>query len=185
MFNAGDVSEFLNDRSQYLRGDNTMTIKEMAAKLGTSVPTLYRKVKDAGIDIKGLRDAEGRLTPAGITTIASLFDGSQGPLSASQGVLGGPSQTVSDNTSRYVSDDTAMMVEVEVLRAKLEGMETTVEMLRAELDRLRAEAEGLKAERDRLLTMLETEQRQRVQLLTDGNARRGGLFAWLRRGRGE
>ena len=152
-----------------------MTIKEMASELGTSVPTLYRKLKDAGIDIKGLRDAEGRLTPAGASTIASLFDGPQASLRTSQDGLNTVSQTVS-------SDNTALRIEVEVLRAKLEGMETTVEMLRAELDRQRADADQLRGERDRLLTLLEAEQKQRQVFLLDGDRR--GVPWWRRLFRG-
>ena len=159
-----------------------MTMREMASTLRTSVPTIYRKLKDAGIDIKGLRDANtGDLTPSGASTIAGLFDGPQ----ASHGILNAVSQAVSGDPLQDVSgDNMALRIELEVLRTKLEGMETTLEMLRAELDRQRTEAEGLRAERDRLLTMLEAEQQQRQVLLLDGDRRGGSWIRRLFRGRG-
>lgn len=159
-----------------------MTMREMASTLRTSVPTIYRKLKDAGIDVKDLRDANtGDLTPSGAATIAGLFDGSQ----ASQDVLNAVSQTVSGDSLQDVSgDNVALRIEVEVLRTKLESMETTLEMLRAELDRQRTEAEGMRAERDRLLTMLEAEQQQRQVLMLDGDRRGGSWLRRLFRGRG-
>jgi len=151
-----------------------MTVREVAAELGVSVPTLYRRLKAEGIDIKGLRDGDtGALTTEGASIIAALFSGS-GDDKAVRDIIGGASQSVAHDTA---CNDTALAVEAAVLRVKLEAAE-------AEAGRLRAEVDGLKAERDRLLTLLEGEQRQRVQLLEDGNQRRRGLFGWFRRGRG-
>jgi len=151
-----------------------MTVREVAAELGVSVPTLYRRLKAEGIDIKGLRDGDtGSLTAEGASIIAALFSGS-GDDKAVRDIIGGASQGVAHDTA---CDDTALQVEAAVLRVKLEAAE-------GEAGRLRAEVDSLKAERDRLLTLLEGEQRQRVQLLEDGNQRRRGWFGWFRRGRG-
>jgi len=150
-----------------------MTVREVAAELGVSVPTLYRRLKAEGIDIKGLRDGDtGALTAEGASIIAALFSGS-GDDKAVRDIIGGASQTVAHDTA---CNDTALQVEAAVLRVRLEAAE-------AEAGRLRAEVDSLKAERDRLLTLLEGEQRQRVQLLEDGKRRRQGWFSWFRRGR--
>lgn len=149
-----------------------MTVREVATELGVSVPTLYRRLKAEGIDIKGLRDGDtGALTAEGASIIAALFSGS-GDDKAVRDIIGGASQSVAHDTA---CDDTALQVEAAVLRVRLEAAE-------AEAGRLRAEVDSLRAERDRLLTLLEGEQRQRVQLLEDGKRRRG-WFSWFRRGR--
>lgn len=151
-----------------------MTVREVAAELGVSVPTLYRRLKAEGIDVKGLRDGDtGALTAEGASIIAALFSGS-GDDKAVRDIIGGASQSVAHDTA---CDDTALQVEAAVLRVRLEAAE-------AEAVRLRAEVDSLRAERDRLLTLLEGEQRQRVQLLEDSNRGRRGLFGWFRRGRG-
>lgn len=151
-----------------------MTMRAIADELGISIPTLYRRLKAEGVNVADLRDEKtGKVTPAGAAVIADIFRGSTDN-KAIQEIINGDSQSVASNTAGQDADAT---VRAAVCAAKLEAAEATITRLEDELTRLRDE-------RDKLLTMLETEQRQRVQLLTDGNARRGGLFAWLRRGRG-
>ena len=79
---------------------------------------------------------------------------------------------VERNTTGDIKPDVTRSAEVEaaVLRAKIEGMETTINLLRDQLDQL-------KAERDRLLAMLEAEQQQRQVYLLD----RGRGSGWFRR----
>lgn len=150
-----------------------MTMRVIADKLGVSIPTLYRRLKAAGVNVADLRDDKtGKVTPAGAAMIADVFRGGEDN-TAIQGIIDGASQPVSDDTSQQHAGVT---VAEAVLRVKLEGAEATITRLETELNQLRDE-------RDRLLTMLEAEQRQRVQLLEDGRQRRG-LFAWLRRGKG-
>lgn len=159
----------------YMRyGGDTMTVREIAAELGVSVPTLYRKLKAAGIDIRGLRDDKtNKVTPAGAAAIADLF-GSPEDDKAVQGIIEGASQS---DTGETAQDVTALLVRLAAAEARLEGATETVQRLDTEVRRLQAEV-------DRLTALLEAEARTRQALLTDGNQgqrRRGGLFGFLRR----
>lgn len=150
-----------------------MTMRAIAAELGVSMPTLYRKLKAEGVDLASLRDSNGGITAAGASLIASLFDSSASDTAvqaALHGRVNDASQAISLDT---LQGDTALQVETATLRVKLEAMEDKLNAVTAECDRLRAE-------RDRLLSMLEAEQRQRQLLLTDGRQRRG-LFGWFRK----
>ena len=132
-----------------------MTIREIAERLDVSVPTLYRRLKAEGIDVKALRDDKtGKVTPAGASVIASLFSVSEDD-AAIQEVIDGASQPVSPDTS---CNDTELRVRAAVAEARLEAAER-------ELERLRSEVDSLRAERDRLLSLLEGEQQQRQRLL--------------------
>lgn len=160
-----------------------MTMRAIAGELGVPIPTLYRRLKAAGVNIADLRDeTTGKVTPAGAAVIADLFRGSADD-TAIQEVLNGDSHSVASDTKRRDGGETAAEA---VLKVKLEAAESTI-------SRLEDELRGLRSERDRLLTMLEAEQAQRVHLLESGRRRddqrgdqRGGLFGWFRRrGRGE
>lgn len=161
----------------YMRyGGDTMTVREIAAELGVSVPTLYRKLKAAGIDIRGLRDDKtNKVTPAGAAAIADLF-GSPEDDTAVQDIITAASQS---DTGEAVQDVTALLVRLATAEARLEASAETVQRLDTEVRRLQAEV-------DRLTALLEGEQRQRQALLVDGNQgkRPRGLFGWLRKGPG-
>ena len=149
-----------------------MTMRSIAGDLGISIPTLYRRLKAAGVNVAELRDDKtGKVTPAGAAVIADLFRGGEDD-TAIQEILNGGSQSVARDTLTRDADAT---VEIAVLRERVRGLEDKLTALDSECDRLRAE-------RDRLLTLVEGEQAQRVRLLEGGQRR--GLFGWLRR-RGE
>lgn len=154
-------------------GGDTMTVREIAAELNVSVPTLYRRLKAAGIDVKGLRDEKtGKVTPAGAAAIADLF-GSPEDDTAVQDIIAGASQS---DTGEAVQDVTALLVRLATAEAKAEAAADTVTRLDNEVRRLQGEV-------DRLTALLEAEARTRQALLTDGNQgqRRRGLFGFLRR----
>lgn len=154
-----------------------MTIREIAERLGVSVPTLYRRLKAEGVDIKGLRDSKtGKVTAEGAAIIADLF-GSPEDDTAVQDIINGASQS---GTSEAAQDVTWLRVRIAASETRLEAAAETVQRLDTEVIRLQAEV-------DRLIGLLEAEARTRQQaLLTDGGQRqrRGGLFGWLRRSPG-
>ena len=154
-------------------GGDTMTVREIAAELNVSVPTLYRKLKAAGIDIKGLRDSKtGKVTAEGAAIIADMF-GSPEDDTAVQDIITAASQS---DTGEAVQDVTALLVRLAAAEARLEASAETVQRLDTEVRRLQAEV-------DRLTGLLEAEARTRQALLTDGSQgqRRRGLFGFLRR----
>ena len=152
-----------------------MTIREIAERLGVSVPTLYRRLKAEGIDIKGLRDSKtGKVTAEGAAIIAAFF-GSPEDDKAVQGIINGASQSVTADTLQEV---TALRISLAAAEARLEAAAETVQRLDTEVRRLQAEV-------DRLTGLLEAEARTRQALLTDGSQRqRRGLFGWFRRAPG-
>ena len=54
-----------------------MNVTQLAKHLGISKPTLYKRIKDAGLQLDDLRNTQtGELTQHGVETISALFDGS-------------------------------------------------------------------------------------------------------------
>lgn len=152
-----------------------MTMREIAGRLGVSIPTLYRRLKAEGVNVADLRDEKtGKVTPAGAAIIADMFRGAEDNTTIHE-VLNGDSQSVSSET---VQRDTSETVTEAVLRVKLEAAEDKLAMVMEERDRLRERV-------DTLTAMLQAEQAQRTRLLEDGHHQRRGLFAWFRRGSGE
>ena len=149
-----------------------MTMRSIAGDLGISIPTLYRRLKAAGVNVAELRDDKtGKVTPAGAAVIADLFRGGEDD-TAIQEILNGDSQSVARDTLTQDADAT---VEIAVMRERVRGLEDKLETVTNERDRLREQV-------DTLTAMLQTEQAQRVRLLEGG---RRGLFGWLRRRGGE
>lgn len=142
-----------------------VTIKEVASELGCTPMTVYRRLQRAGVNVGDLRDAAGNLTSEGVAVIGNLF-ATTGATNTTEGAT--PAQQAPQPAA----------AEVEVLRVKLESTQAMLEAVTGERDRLRTQV-------DILTRMLEAEQRQRILLLDDGHHhRRGGLFGWLRKGRG-
>ena len=162
----------LQVRRYMMVGGDTMTMRAIAAQLGVTIPTLYRRLKAAGIDVKSLRDDKtGKVTAEGALIIADML-GSPEDDTAVQDIITAASQS---DTGEAVQDVTALLVRLATAEAKLEGATETVQRLDTEVRRLQAEV-------DRLTALLEGEQRQRQALLTDGNqGQRRGLFGFLRR----
>ena len=150
-----------------------MTLAAMARQLDTTTMTIYRRLKRKGVDIASLRDDTSReLTPAGMSIIASLFDGQSAtaPEPAAEQVITGDSE-----------QGATLYTQVCVLQARLDGAEALIEQLTNERDDLRRQLTAA-------LAALATEQADRQQerlLLTDGQQRRRGLFGWIRRDKGE
>lgn len=149
-----------------------MTMRAIAAELGISMPTLYRKLKAEGVDLASLRDNNGGITAAGASLIASLFDSSVSDTAVQAALHGRVNDVRQDVSLDTLPSKTALQVEAAILRERLTAAEDRLQAVTAECDRLRGE-------RDRLLSMLEAEQRQRQLLLTDGRQRRGGLLFGL------
>lgn len=150
-----------------------MTMRAIAERLGVSVPTLYRRLKQEGIDIQGLRDDKtGTITPSGAAVIADLF-ASPDDNAAVQGIIDSASQPIAGEA---VQDVTEMRLRLAVAEARLEAAAETVQRLDSEVRRLQSEV-------DRLTAVIEAEARARAAgLLTDGGQRRRGLFfGFLRR----
>ena len=148
----------------------TVTIRGIAEGLGVSVPTLYRRLKAEGIDIKGLRDSKtGKVTAEGAAIIADMFGSPEDDLTV-QGIINGASQSVTVDALQEV---TALRISLATAEARLEAATETVTRLDNEVKRLQAEV-------DKLTGLLEAEARTRQALLTDGSQRRRGLFGWLR-----
>lgn len=163
-----------------------MKLTELARQLDTTPVTVYRRLKRAGIRIETLRDDNtGDLTPAGVQTIAALYD-APGPVAADQDGVSGhitdAYQSVSPDTCQGGSPVSGPdAVPAAVLAARLEGAQALIEQLQGERDDLRRQLAAA-------LAALQREQDDRQQerrLLTDG---RGGddprprwRWPWARR----
>lgn len=170
-----------------------MTLAELAKGLHVSTMTIYRRLKQRGLNIDDLRDSSGGITAEGATVIAAMFDAPRAPQGATEGTTGAQHDTqqgatcdTTRATGATVGDlDAATAARVEVLQAKLDAAADTITRLEGERDRLAAQLAAMTA-------ALEREQSDRAQerlLLTSAPATstsaderpRRGLLWWLRR----
>ena len=162
-----------------------MTLTELARQLDTSPVTIYRRLKRSGIRVETLRDENtGDLTPAGIQTIAALYDTPGRADTPSAGAAGHdvPAyQDVSPDTDQGVTPVTGPdALPAAVLAARLEGAEALITQLTGERDALRAQL-------DAALAALQREQddrRSERRLLTGGaddDPRPRRRWPWSRR----
>lgn len=154
-----------------------MTMRAIADDLGISIPTLYRRLKAAGVNVAELRDDKtGKVTPAGAAVIADLFRDATDN-TAVQEIINGDSQSVARDTLTQDAD----AMSAAVLAAKLEGANALIEQLTNERDALRAQLDALTA----ALAAEQADRQQERLLLTGGDDltqnHRRGLFSWLRR----
>lgn len=162
-----------------------MTLTELARQLDTSTVTIYRKLKRRGIRVETLRDENtGDLTPAGIQTIAALYDTPGRAVTPDDGDTGHNAQALQDvtgdterNATPATGDDP---LPAAVLAARLEGAEALITQLTCERDALRAQL-------DAALAALQREQddrRSERRLLTGGaddDPRPRRRWPWSRR----
>lgn len=165
-----------------------MTLREIAAELGVSPMTVYRRLRDNAIQIETLRDGKNGITAEGASIIANLFRSATDDATRramSEVLERSPAEgaeTVTNTGGEVAGGADRETLERAEHRAEL--AEVRYGFLLERVQGLEMEIERLRGERDRLLAMLEAEQRQR--LLTDGQDggdghRRRGLFGWFRR----
>lgn len=162
-----------------------MTLTELARQLDTTTVTIYRKLKRRGIRVETLRDENtGDLTPAGVQTIAALYDTPGRAVTPDDGDTGHNAQALQD-VSPITDQSTTPVTEPDalpaaVLAARLEGAEALIAQLTGERDALRAQL-------DAALAALQREQADRQserRLLTGGtddDPRPRRRWPWSRR----
>ena len=146
--------------------------------------TIYRRLKENGVNVAELRDADtGELTAAGASIIASMFPNA--------GVTDGKTDPSQDATDVVQRDDTDHNGQVTgdgstvaaVLQAKLDGANALIQQLTDERDELRRQLATVTAALEREQT---DRQQERLMLTAssaatsndDGQVRRAG---WWRR----
>lgn len=145
-----------------------MTLAAIAKELNVSTMTVYRKLRQNGLEIGELRGEDGQITTDGASLIASLFDATQ-------------AATDDVTQEKQVAEHDA--TEVAVLTERLNAAQETISRLENEVTRLSDQLKAMSA-------ALEREQLDRANerlLLTAGNAegsQRKGPFWWIHRNRG-
>lgn len=137
-----------------------MTLKALAAEMGVSVMTVYRRASRAGVRVQDLRGEDGELTSEGVALLASMFDSTTPTTDGA---------TDSTTPAAHEAHTEHNEVEVARLEAEVAGLRRLVDVLEAEVADLRQR-----------LDMAEQERRARDQLLLTG----GGFRGWWRRFRG-
>lgn len=163
----------MQHRCVILRGD-PVTLAALAKQLNTTTMTIYRRLKRNGLTIDDLRDTTtGELTPAGVSTIAALFDGTGGTDAEQEAERGA--------TPVIERDGTGDALAVAVLQAKLDGAAALIEQLTGERDELRRQLAAALA----ALAAEQTDRQQERRLLTGategGDPPRRRFLWWLRR----
>ena len=97
-----------------------MTIKEVAQLTGLSHQAIYKKIKNKGLSLEGLKDkATGQFTPEGEAEILALFG-------------------LDEKVETKVENEVAKLTtEVEKLRIQVEKQEVIIDSLKEERDYLR------------------------------------------------
>lgn len=120
-----------------------MNAGEFAKMRGVSRSTLYRRAKEAGLDLAALRGEDGSLTDEALTALASVLDGTRKRADTSQDSDKAPDTP--ENGARSV----AAVRQVEELQRKCETLEAALEasqrelaLTREALDRERVQADA-------------------------------------------
>lgn len=100
-----------------------MTVREIALQHGITVQAVYKKLKQAGINLSTLKDPSGKLTEAGAQKIAELLQPPEPPPAAD-----------SEELNQFKT-------QVEKLKTEVEKLKTQVELLEQERDYLRTALE--------------------------------------------
>ena len=99
-----------------------MTIRELAQQNSITVQAVYKKLKQAGVNLSELKDASGKITPEGEQKIREIL------------VPAEVHKADPDELNRLTT-------EVEKLTTQVEKLTTEVELLRGERDYLRTALE--------------------------------------------
>lgn len=134
-----------------------MNVTQLAKHLGISKPTLYKRVKDAGLQLDDLRNTKtGELTQHGVETISAMFDGS--------------AQQRKDDT--HATDDG----ELTAMRAQLDGMKRENDLLREMLAAKDAELQRMTVDLEAWRSKAQEIDVQQLLLATAAAPRRRGLL---------
>lgn len=169
-----------------------VTVADIAKQMGISRNTLYRRLKECGVDATKLRDENGRLSQYGVSVIAGACDND-----TSRGTEKPVTVGVSD-TQKAAEIDTQSAVDVSKLSLRVAQLETQCEALQRENDMLRSMLDDAKQQRDKaqeerqrdkesaavenakLIAALEAAQQMQQRMLPETVERgRGGWFARL------
>ena len=134
-----------------------MNVTQLAKQLGISKPTLYKRVKDAGLQLDDLRNAQtGELTQYGVESISALFDGNVQP--------------------RKDVKPTPYNAELLVLREQLDGAQQRIDLLNTMLTAKEAEIRRLTTDLEAWRAKAQEIDVQQLLLATAAAPRRRGLL---------
>lgn len=134
-----------------------MNVTQLAKHLGISKPTLYKRIKDAGLQLDDLRNTQtGELTQHGVEIISALFDGS----------------TQQRKPDTPATDDG----ELAAIRAQLDGVKRENDLLREMLAAKDAELQRLAVDLEAWRTKAQEINVQQLLLATVAAPRRRGLL---------
>ena len=141
-----------------------MNVTQLAKHLGISKPTLYKRVKDAGLQLDDLRDsATGELTAQGAATISALFDDKT------------PVTTEARNAAQY-RRLTQVDAELLIVRDQLDAAKRENDLLREVLAAKDAEIQHLKTDLEAWRSKAQEIDVQQLLLATAAAPRRRGLL---------
>lgn len=134
-----------------------MNMEQFCAEYGVSKTTIYRRIKEAGLELAALRGEDGTLTPEACSCLAALLDGT----------FHGTQQRAERNTSdtrfsyaELVAERDTLRVNLETALAKVESLTARCDLLEAALESERKNSEQwrLQAERAQQLHALELQR---------------------------
>lgn len=111
-----------------------MNMTQIAKQVGTSKPTLYKRIKDAGLNVDDLRNAQtNELTQYGIQVITALFEND---------AVKQKKDTI-DDTALLTAQIDAQQREIELLKMVIDAKEAEIKRLVVDLEAWRAKAQEI------------------------------------------
>lgn len=111
-----------------------MNMTQIAKQVGTSKPTLYKRIKDAGLNVDDLRNAQtNELTQYGIQVITALFEND---------AVKQKKDTI-DDTALLTAQIDAQRREIELLKMVIDAKEAEIKRLVVDLEAWRAKAQEI------------------------------------------
>lgn len=155
-----------------------MTMQEFCRQSHISKPTVYKRIREAGIDLNSLRDADGNLTAEAISTLSALIDSTE--TKHSKRTSANAEIAAIDTVDDPVSYAT-LLTERDGLRRELD--DTRAQLAAAKDQILTLQAEALRREREHADAWKQFSERQQeieAQKLLAAEAGADGRSIWQR-----
>ena len=139
-----------------------MNVTQLAKHLGISKPTLYKRVKDAGLQLDDLRESTGELTAQGAAAISALFDDKTPVLTETRNADQHQHLTQVDAELRIVREQLdAAKRENDLLREVLASKDAEIQHLKTDLEAWRSKAQAIDVQQLLLATAAAAAPRRR------------------------
>lgn len=161
-----------------MKGANRMNMKDFCATMHVSKPTIYKRIKEAGLELQALRDPDGNLTPEAITTLSALLDNTS-PKSSKRNSDNPRIEAM--NAAEDPVSYAALLTDIETLTRERDEARASLEAANAKILELQSEAlERERAHADAWRQLSERQQELEARRLLGPGPGGDGRSVWQR-----